>query len=102
MSTETKKNGPPHSVQPEPGEAPSPSSIEAIAAEIATYKTRLPEFVRDHDGDYVLIKGTEVVGFFADDSSAMREGYRRFGVVPLLVKRITADERAIYIPNVVL
>ena len=62
----------------------------------------LPELVRDHDGEYVLIKGTEIIGFFADDASAMREGYRRFGIVPLLVKRITANERVIYIPNVVL
>jgi hypothetical protein len=58
--------------------------------------------VKEHEGEFVLIKGTEIVGFFADDSSALREGYRRFGVVPLLVKRITANQRVVCIPNVVL
>jgi hypothetical protein len=80
----------------------SPSSSEAIAEEIATYQARRSEMVRDHNGEFVLIKGNEFVGFFPDESCATREGYGRFGVVPMLVKRITATEPVVYIPNVVL
>ena len=94
------KNGLPNSAKPDSGKAPPIWSIDAIAEEIATYKARLPEMAHEHEGEYVLIKGNEVVGFYPDDASAIREGYRKFGIVPLLVKRVTATERAIYIPNV--
>jgi hypothetical protein len=102
MSTDTTKNGQPDSVKPDSGEVPPIWSLDAMAAEIATYKARLPEMAREHEGEYVLIKGTEVVGFFPDDPSAMREGRRRFGFVPFVVKQIRAQERVVYIPNVVL
>jgi hypothetical protein len=95
-----KKNGLPASATQDQGKAPPIWSIEAIAEEIATYRARLSEMVREHEGEFVLIKGNEVVGFFADDSLAIREGYRRFGVVPLLVKQVKAHERVVYIPNV--
>jgi hypothetical protein len=45
-----------------------------------------------YQGQYVLIKGDEVVGFFPDRDEALIAGYARFGLVPLLVNRITPDE----------
>jgi len=72
-----------------------------LAEEIATYRRCLPELLRQHEGQFVLIKGNVVAGFFADESSALREGYRRFGIVSFLVRRITASESVIYLPNVV-
>jgi hypothetical protein len=71
--------------------------LAPIAEEIATYRTRLSEMLKDHEGEFVLIKGSEIVGFFPDDSSAIREGDRRFGVVDLLVKQVTAKERVVWI-----
>src|SRR5271155_2256341 len=94
------KNGLPNSAKPDSGKAPPIWSIEAIAEEIATYKGRLPEMASEHEGEFVLIKGNEVVGFYPDDSSALREGRRRFGFVPFLVKQVKAHERVIYFPNV--
>jgi hypothetical protein len=44
---------------------------------------------REHEDEFVLIKGNEIVGVFPDDSSAIREGYRRFGRDPFLVKEVT-------------
>ncbi len=100
---EAQRNGEPGSAVPAHAKTGvSPSSVEAIAEEIATYRARLPEMVKEHDGEIVLIKGNQIVGFFADESSAYREGRRRFGNVPMLLKRITAIEPVIYIPNVVL
>jgi hypothetical protein len=75
--------------------------VDDLAVEIATYKARLPELLA-HEGEYVLIKGDEVIGFFKTSRAAVRAGYRRFGIVPLLVKQIAAVEPVIYIPNVVL
>jgi hypothetical protein len=100
---EAQQSGQPGSAAPNHAEKKvSPSSVEAIAEEIATYKAHKLEMVAEHEGEFVLIKGNEIIGFFPDDASAVREGRRRFGVVPMLVKQITAIERVIYIPNVVL
>ena len=38
---------------------------------------------------------------FFDRSAALREGYRRFGIVPLLVRQIVASDPVVYLPNVV-
>ena len=69
-------------------EATSRVSVAALAEEIATYRRCLPELLRQHEGEFVLIKGTEIAGFFPDLSAGLREGYRRFGIVPLLIRQI--------------
>jgi hypothetical protein len=73
--------------------------VKDLEVEYATYKARLPELLA-HEGEYVLIKGEEVVGFFKTSRAAVREGYRRFGMVPIFVKKVAAVEPVIYIPNV--
>jgi hypothetical protein len=83
-------------------EEPAKWSLDALAGEIATYRAQVQDMAKAHEGEFALIKGTEIVGFFPDDASALREGHRRFGKVPFLVKQIIANERAVYIPNVVL
>jgi hypothetical protein len=78
------------------------ASIASLTEEMATFRDRLPELLREHDGEFVLIKGTEIAGVFSDRSAALREGYRRFGIVPLLVRQIAASDPVVYLPNVVL
>jgi hypothetical protein len=76
--------------------------LAELADEMATYQERLPDLLRDRPGDFVLIKGREVAGVFPDRSAALRDGYRRFGVVPFLVRQIAAQGPAVFVPNVVL
>ena len=75
--------------------------LEALADDLATYRAHLAEMAKEHEGEYVLIREGEIIGFFPDSSSAVREGYRRFGIVPFLAKEVTATERVVYIPNVI-
>jgi hypothetical protein len=84
----------PTPIEPQP-------ALAVLAEEMATYRDRLPELLRGQEGEYVLIKGADVVGVFHDRSRALREGYRRFGVVPFLVRQITASEPVVYLPSVV-
>jgi hypothetical protein len=39
-------------------------------------------------GKYALVKGDDLVGTFGSEAEAIREGYRRFGNEPFLVKHI--------------
>jgi hypothetical protein len=76
-------------------------ALAALAEERASYRDRLPELVRKHEGRFVLIKGQNVIGVFSDRSTALQEGYSRFGVVPFLVRQVAASEPVVYLPNVV-
>ena len=44
--------------------------------------------MQGHTGDFVLIKGTEVVGFYPSLQQAFAEGSKRFGLTPFFVKQI--------------
>lgn len=94
-------NGHPDPSPAEPERVRPRWGLEALAADIATYRARIAEMVKEHEGEYVLIREGEIIGFFPDSSSAVREGYQRFGYVPFLAKEVTPTERVVYIPNVV-
>lgn len=81
---------------PDGGMAP----LAALAAERAAFRSHLPELAREHDGEFVLIKGGEIIGTFDHHETALREGYRKFGIVPFLVRQVAAFEPAVYLPNV--
>jgi hypothetical protein len=42
----------------------------ALEKELATYRRELPKMLEEHAGDYVLIHGDEVIGFWPDEDSA--------------------------------
>jgi hypothetical protein len=100
MSDQTG-NGPAVDAVPPQRNGEREDPVAEIAQEIATYRARLPELLA-HEGEFVLIKGDQVIGFYSDQSEAIREGRSRFGLVPMVVKRITAIEPVAFIPNAVL
>ncbi len=77
------------------------AGLAALTNETAAYHAHLPRLLREHSGQFVLIKGDEVVGIFPDRSSALEDGYRRFGIVSFLVREISDNHPVIYLPNVV-
>ena len=46
----------------------------------------------DAEGKFVLIKGEELAGVYDSQEDAIREGYRQFGNVPFLVKKVLKIE----------
>jgi hypothetical protein len=67
----------------------------ALEKELETYKAKLPE-LKAHEGKYVLIQGENVVDMFTSYEDALKEGYKRFGLTPFLVKQILAIEPVYY------
>ena len=64
----------------------------SLETEIAYYLSHLPEW-HEHQGQYVLIRGAELYGFYLTDNDALAEGFRRFGRVSFLVKQVDLDEK---------
>jgi len=55
----------------------SPSA--ALNREHAVYEANLSEWLSDHEGEYVLIKGDKVDGFYESRDEALTAGDSRFG-----------------------
>ena len=62
-----------------------------LAIELVTYRDRLDELLR-HEGQYVVIKGTVVAGFFRDRRSAVAAAIAAYGPGPVLIKKIVEKE----------
>lgn len=52
--------------------------LAEIAANFDYFQRTLPEHLRAHAGEYVLLKQTRVHGYFASVGDADREGWTRF------------------------
>ena len=71
-----------------------PSQIEGdqtLVEELTTYRDHLDELL-ERPGDYVLIKGKQVIGIFADRQEAIVKAYELFEGEPALVKKIVEKE----------
>jgi hypothetical protein len=63
----------------------------AMIEEMLTYRDHLKELLRD-EGKYVVIKGREVIGVYAERDDALDEAIARFGSEPVFVKQIASKE----------
>jgi hypothetical protein len=78
------------------------SQALSLKREQTVYEAGLARWLSDHEGEYVLIKGDTVEGFYKSRDEALAVGYSRFGIGPLLVKQVSPSEPIYNIPNAVL
>jgi hypothetical protein len=62
-----------------------------LATELMTYRDRLDELLR-HKGQYVVIKGRVLAGFFRDRRSAVEAAIAQYGPGPVLIKKVVERE----------
>ena len=64
---------------------------EPLQAEMATYRTKLPQLL-DEAGKFVVIQGERILGTYSAYEDALKAGYQEFKLEPFLVKKILAIE----------
>jgi hypothetical protein len=69
---------------------------DSLLDEMITYRDNLDELLRD-EGKYVLIKGREIIGIYAERHEALEEAVARFGAQAVFVQKIAAKEPYIYL-----
>jgi hypothetical protein len=74
----------------------------SLNREQAVYEANLAQWLPDHEGEYVLIKGDRVHSFYDSRDEALTVGYSRFGIGPLFVKQVSPSETVYHIPNAVI
>ncbi|MBU0760928.1 MAG: hypothetical protein KJ600_05230 [Nanoarchaeota archaeon] len=73
-----------------------------LAEEIETYEKHKSELLKEHSGEYVLIRGNEVVNTFESQKDAIKIGIEKFGNTPFLVKKILeVDEKQNFTSNLI-
>jgi hypothetical protein len=60
-----------------------------FAVECDTLRQHIDE-VAKHPGEYVLVKGRQIVGYFKDFEAGLTEGYKRFGLGWFMFQSIDA------------
>ena len=70
----------------------------SLEPELETYSKMLDSW-SDHVGEFVLIRGEQVVGFYSSYRDAVTVGYDKFGLDPFLVKQISILERSHFVPT---
>ena len=61
---------------------------EQLTQEAEFFNEHLEEWRQSHPGEFVLLKGNEVLGFFLTVDKAFAAGTDRFGLGPFFVKQI--------------
>jgi len=69
------------------------TSPTRLTAELEFYESQKSEWFKKHQGEFVVIKGTELLDFFEDFHSAFCAGAEKYGVgADFLVKRVALQE----------
>jgi hypothetical protein len=69
-----------------------PSMNEPLAREAQVFAERVEDWRQTQLGKYVVIKGDDVVGFYASLEQAFRVGTEKFGLEPFLVRQIVPTD----------
>lgn len=74
-------------------ELPPAAANNSLGTEWETYRSRVGEWLAEgREGQFVLLKGNEVLGFWDTEEAALSEGYERFLLEPFLVHHILSRE----------
>ena len=63
-----------------------------LQAELDAYRRGLPLMLRQHDGEYVVMKDASPVHFSPTYESALTWAYDQFGLAHFFVKKVSEDE----------
>lgn len=67
-------------------------AINALETELETFEGHHAELLGTAEGQWALVHDDAVIGVFETQGDAVKEGYRRLGNVPFLVKQILTVE----------
>lgn len=61
------------------------------------FESKLPGLIKEHKGQFVLIKDEKIHGFYLSVQEALQNGYTKFGNSDFLIQEVTDEKRVNYI-----
>ena len=75
------------------------ANIDALKKELEVYKKMREELLKKYRGKVVAIKDGELVGVYDSEEEAFRDVVEKYGLVPVLIKRVVEREKPEEIPS---
>jgi hypothetical protein len=72
--------------------------MKPLQTEREFFKANQSEWMKTHNGKFVLIKGSSLVGVFDSPENAVSDGLKRFGSESFLVRGVGETDEALRIP----
>lgn len=73
-----------------------------LERELKFFESKKKEWLENYKDKFVLIKGEELVDMFSTFEDAYKEGVKRYGNQPFLIKRVTEEEEVEKLPSLTL
>ena len=70
----------------------------ALEVEAKSFEARRAELLKDHAGQFAVVKGETLFGTFTTFTEAFEAGVRQYGVTPFMVREITSEDLPILLP----
>ena len=70
----------------------------SLEKEQALFKKEKNTFLKSHKGQFVLIKGKKVHGFFPTEEKAFEKGLELFGIEDMFIKQVLKEEPKTFVP----
>jgi len=74
------------------------SEVNVLANELRAYECMKEELLRKYKGKVVAIKDGKVIGVYDSEEEAFNDVVRKYGLVPVLIKRVVDKEVPEHIP----
>jgi len=65
---------------------------DPLTTELETFNAKRQELLKDNQGKFAVIYGTELIGVFVSYEDALKAGLAKAGANPFLVKQISETE----------
>lgn len=61
------------------------------------FKKELPQIITTHRGQFLLIKNEQIINYYPNAESALKDAYQRFSDNDFLIQEVTDEDRVNYI-----
>lgn len=68
-----------------------------LRAEFEIFATRRKDWLREHEGQYVVMNQGDVAGFFDEYAAALRAGIAKFGVASEFLVQKVREEDSLFV-----
>ncbi len=75
------------------------ASIDALSEELKAYERMRAELLKKYRGKVVAIKDGKLVGVYNSEEEAFRDVVEKYGLVPVLIKRVVEKEKPEEMPS---
>lgn len=62
-----------------------------LEQELQAFEARKEEFLRHHEGQYVVLRGRDLLGAYTTERQAYEAALARVGNVPMLIRRVQRE-----------